>query len=177
MTRSYQTVQRRSTLLPLLCVFAVLLPGVALASDIKIGFVNIKRVLEESVQATSANERLEKEFAPKDRALMTQQKELRALEDQLVRDGAVMTEDQRFRLEADISGLRREVRRSQVEFQEEFNLRRNQELSKLQRQVRQVIQDLSKAEGYDLVVSDVVLYASPGIDITDAVLLRLDSGG
>ncbi len=108
---------------------------------------------------------------------MTQQKELRALEDQLVRDGAVMTEDQRFRLESDISSLRRKVRRSQVEFQEEFNLRRNQELSKLQRQVRQVIQDLSKAEGYDLVVSDVVLYASPRIDITGAVLLRLDSGG
>ena len=177
MTRSQQIVQRHSTLFALLCAAAILLPGAACAADLKIGFVNIKRVLEESVQATDANERLEKEFAPKDRALMTQQKELRALEDQLVRDGAVMTEDQRFRLESDISGLRREVRRSQVEFQEEFNLRRNQELSKLQRQVRQVIQDLSKAKGYDLVVSDVVLYASERIDITSAVLSSLDSGG
>ena len=156
----------------LLVVFAGL-PMTA-AAEAKIGFVNIKRVLEESVQARQANERLEKEFAPKDRTLMAQQKELRALEEQLVRDGSVMTDDQRFRLESDIASLRREVRRTQVEFQEEFNLRRNQELSKLQRQVRQVIQDLSRSEDFDLVVSDVVLFASERIDITDEVLQRLD---
>ena len=166
---------RRSLALTLLGV-AVATPGTLLAADLKIGYVNTKRVLEESVQAREANDRLEKEFAPKDRSLMAQQKEIRALEDQLLRDGAIMTEDQRFQLESDIASRRREVRRTQVEFQEEFNLRRNQELSKLQRQLRQVIQDLSRSEGFDLVVSDVVLFASERIDITREVLDRLDGG-
>ena len=177
MIPSKKIANRSVNLLALLTVFALLMPALGVAADLKIGYVNIKRVLEESAQAKDANDRLEKEFAPKDRALMTQQKELRALEEQYDKDAAVMTEDQRFRLESDIAALRRELRRSQVEFQEQFNLRRNQELGKLQRQVRQVIQDLSKAEGYDLVVNDAVLFASENIDITGDVLARLKSGG
>ena len=106
-----------------------------LAADVKIGFVNVAKVLDKSPQAADARERIEKEFAPKDRGLLAQQKELRALEDKLVRDGAVMTEDKRVNLEQDVRTRRRELRRAQEEFREELNLRRNQELSKLQRRV------------------------------------------
>lgn len=161
-----------------LILLTMLLAGVvgasnALAQDVKVGFVNVAKVLDESPQAAQARERIEKEFAPRDRALLAQQKELRALEDQLVRDGAVMTEDQRVKLEQDIRSRRREMRRTQEEFREELNLRRNQELSKLQRRVIEVIQELAKAESYDLVVTDGVVYASERIDITAKVVGRL----
>lgn len=161
-----------------LILLTVLLAGVVgasnvLAQDVKVGFVNVAKVLDESPQAAQARERIEKEFAPRDRALLAQQKELRALEDQLVRDGAVMTEDQRVQLEQDIRSRRREMRRTQEEFREELNLRRNQELSKLQRRVIEVIQELAKAQSYDLVLTDGVVYASERIDITAKVVGRL----
>ena len=147
--------------------------GVAVAADLKVGFVNVARVLDKSPQAADARERIEKEFAPKDRALLAQQKELRGIEDQLVRDGAVMTEEKRLNLEQEVRARRRELRRAQEEFREELNLRRNQELSKLQRRVIEVIQELAKAEGYDLVVSDGVVFASDKVDITEKVIGRL----
>ena len=84
-----------------------------------------------------------------------------------------MTEDQRIKLEQDIRSRRREMRRSQEEFREELNLRRNQELSKLQRRVIEVIQELAKAESYDLVVTDGVVYAGERVDITAKVVGRL----
>ena len=77
-------------------ILAGLLGQAALAQEVKVGFVNVAKVLDKSPQAADARERIEKEFAPKDRALLAQQKELRSLEDQLVRDQAVMTEEQRI---------------------------------------------------------------------------------
>ena len=167
------TQSRRFLILLTVLLTGALTTSNVLAQNVKVGFVNVAKVLDESPQAAQARERIEKEFAPRDRALLAQQKELRALEDQLVRDGAVMTEDQRSKLEQDIRSRRREMRRSQEEFREELNLRRNQELSKLQRRVIEVIQELAKAESYDLVVTDGVVYAGERVDITAKVVGRL----
>ena len=172
MTRRSKQTNRFFILLTMLLAGVVGVSNV-LAQDVKVGFVNVAKVLDESPQAAQARERIEKEFAPRDRALLAQQKELRALEDQLVRDGGVMTEDQRVKLEQDIRSRRREMRRTQEEFREELNLRRNQELSKLQRRVIEVIQELAKVESYDLVVTDGVVYASERVDITAKVVGRL----
>jgi outer membrane protein len=147
-------------------------------ADIKVGFVNVPVVLDKAPQAAAARDRIDKEFTPKDRALVAQQKELRTLEDQLIRDGSVMSDEQRVKLESDIRGLRRDIRRVQDEFREELNMRRNQELGKLQRRVLEVIQQLAKAEKFDLVVNDVgVLYFSETIDITEKVIARMKEAG
>ena len=65
------------------------------------------------------------------------------------------------------------MRREQDEFREDLNLRRSQELSKLQQKVTEVIQALAKAEKYDLIVSDGVIFAGERVDITDMILERL----
>lgn len=148
-------------------------PALALA-QVKVGFVNISKVLDKAPQAESARERIEKEFAPRDRELLDQQKEIRAMEDKLVKDGAVMSATERQRRESEIRSLKREIRRLQDEFREDLNLRRSQELSKLQRKVTEVIQELAKAEQYDLIVTDGVIYAGERVDITDKIIGRLN---
>jgi outer membrane protein len=147
--------------------------GPALAADIKVGFVDVSRVLDQSPQAEEARQRIQAEFAPIDQEIVRQQREVRTLEDQLVRDGAIMANEERMRLERDVLSRKRELRRLQEEFREDLNLRRNQELQKLQRQVVLTIRAMAKAEGYDLVISDGVLFASERVDITGMVLERL----
>lgn len=142
-------------------------------AQVKVGFVNISKVLDKAPQAETARERIEREFAPRDRELLEQQKEIRALEDKLVKNGAVMSATERQRQESEIRSLKREIRRLQDEFREDLNLRRSQELSKLQRKVTEVIQELAKAENYDLVVTDGVIYAGERVDITDKVIGQL----
>lgn len=161
-------------------VLASIMVGLALQlspplvlAQVKVGFVNISKVLDKAPQAESARERIEKEFAPRDRELLEQQKEVRAMEDQLAKNGAVMSATERQRQESEIRSLKREIRRLQDEFREDLNLRRSQELSKLQRKVTEVIQELAKAENYDLVVTDGVIYAGERVDITDKVIGQL----
>ena len=147
--------------------------GPALAADIKVGFVDVSRVLDQSPQAEEARQRIQAEFAPIDQEILRLQRELRALEEQLLRDGAVMANADRMRLERDVLSRKRDLRRNQEEFREDLNLRRNQELQKLQRQVVLAIRAMAKSEDFDLVISDGVLFASERVDITGTVLERL----
>ena len=145
----------------------------AASAEAKLGFVNVAKVLELAPQAEAARNRIEREFAPKDRELLQQQKDVRSLEDRLVKNAAVLSDVERQRTETEIRAAKRELRRAQDEFREDLNLRRSQELSKLQQKVTEVIQVLAKAEKYDLIVSDGVIFAGSRVDITDMILERL----
>ena len=147
--------------------------GTSAGADVMIGFVDVSRVLDQSPQARDARERIQAEFAPIDQEILRLQRDLRTLEEQLLRDGDVMANADRMRLERDVLSRKRELRRSQEEFREDLNLRRNQELQRLQRQVVLAIRAMAKAENYDLVISDGVLFASERIDLTGIVLERL----
>lgn len=143
------------------------------AQDIKVGFVNSAMLLEEAPQADAARKKLEKEFAPREKEIVSIQETLRELEEKIQRDGATWSEAEKSRQEREFNRRVRELQRYQAEFRDDLNLRRNEELGKLQRQIIQVIVDLAKSEGYDLIVSESVVFASTRIDITDTVLERL----
>lgn len=152
------------------------LPALALA-EIKVGFVNTVKLMEEAPQAKAAISKMETEFAPREKELVAIQREIKQAEDKLARDAAVMSETDRGKVERDLVSRKRDLKRSQDEFREDLNIRRNEELAKLQRHLYDAIVELAKADNYDLIVSEGVVYASTSIDITDAVLARLKKSG
>jgi len=154
-------------------VLALSLVATANAAEVKVGFVDVRKILDTAPQAERARLAIEREFAPRDRKLLQEQKELRQLEDRLIRDRDIMSAAERGRLEREVRTMKRELRRGQEEFRDDLNLRRNQELGKLQRKVITAIRALAKAENYDLVISDGVLFAGSRVDITDKVLAKL----
>ena len=150
--------------------------GVAHA-ELKIGVVNVARLLEEAPQAKSAMQALQDEFAPRQREIVEQQKDLRAKQEKLQRDAAVMAENERRNVERDLREGERELSRKQSEYLEDLNLRRNEELGKLQRSLLQEVQNFARTGSYDLVVGDGVLFARDSIDITAEVLAALQKSG
>ena len=104
-----------------------------------------------------------------------QQKELKAKEEKLQRDGAVMAENERRNAEKDLREGQRELARKQNEYVEDLNLRRNEELGKLQRSLLQEVQAFARTSSYDLVVGDGVLYVNESMDITPQVLSALQA--
>ena len=143
------------------------------AADYKIGVVNAVRVLEAAPQADAARKKLEKEFASRDRELVAAQKSLKGLEDRMVKDGAIMSDTERSRLERDIVNKRRELKRDQEEFREDVNFRRNEEFGKIQRDIVEAIREVAKSQKFDLVLGEGVIFASKAVDITDSVINHL----
>jgi outer membrane protein len=156
-------------------VFALIVAGAAAAQnaaaeDYKIGAVNTIRLLEQSPQAENMRTQIEKEFAPKDRELVAAQKKLKDMEDRLAKDAAIMSETERRNLERDIINDRRELKRSQDEFREDLTFRRNEEMAKIQKEIIEAIQSVAKQNGFDVVLTEGVIYASPKVDITALVV-------
>jgi outer membrane protein len=164
----------KTVTLALLTIAAASLPFGAAQAQAKIGVVNIARLLQEAPQAQAASQALENEFANRRRELETQQKDLKAREDKLAKDGAVMAEAERRNAEKTLRDGQRELARKQNEFLEDLNVRRNEALGQLQRTVLQEVQTYAKGAGLDIVVADA-LYASQSVDITNQVLAALQS--
>ena len=144
------------------------------AEDIKIGFVDPVRLLELSPQGEKALRLLEQEFGPRDKVLIDLRENILNMERDLEKNRLVMqiTETQKKQREIDV--LKRKLKREQEEAREDYNLRRNEELGRLQRLVRETIVEIAKEDGFDLIVEQAV-YVSGRINLTERVLERLQS--
>jgi outer membrane protein len=142
-------------------------------AELKIGVVNIPAVLEKAPQAEKAKKRLEVEFKPRDNQLVAQQKEIQDMEAKFNKDSAVMSDSKRNSLEREIQNKKRDAKRSQQEFSEDFNTRRNEELGKLQRRIVEAIRTIAKEQDFDLILTDGVIYSSEQMDITSQLQQKL----
>jgi len=142
-------------------------------AEVKMGVVNFQKLLEEAPQTKSAMQALENEFAPRRRELLTMQNDLKAKDDKLQKEGAVMAEADRAKAEKSLRDQQREFSRKAGEFQDDASTRRNEEIGKVQRYLIGEIQTYANAQGYDLVLGDGVFFAKGPLDITANVLAVL----
>jgi outer membrane protein len=159
----------------LVAILATGAAAVAEAQALKIGYVNFGRLLEESPQAKAAQAALEGEFLPRQRDIAAQRKSLQEKADKLQKEAAVMSEADRLRSEREVRDLELNVNRRFNELQEDLNLRRNEEVGRMQRALIQEVQAYARANAYQLVVSDGVLFAAEGIDITPQLVAAIKS--
>ena len=156
-------------------VAALLAAAPLWAAELKIGYVNYGQLLEQSPQAKVISDSMRSEIMPRQRELQTQEQTLRTRADKLQKDGATMSDDQRTREEKEVRDGARELERKKQEAQDDFNARRNEELSRLQKTLIEEVRTYAKAQNFDLVLADGVIYAAQAIDITPAVLAVLQS--
>lgn len=155
---------------------AVLAVGAApapAATDLKVGYVNAVKVIEEAPQGEAALKKLEAEFGPRDKELVAMQAKVKKLEEDLEKNGLLMKDAERRAKEHEIVVLKRDLRRATQEFREDYNLRRNEELAALQKIVYKAILEIAKQENYDLILHEGTIYASKKVDLTDKVLRKL----
>jgi outer membrane protein len=160
----------------LLC--GLMTPGVVAAQTtgaLKIGWVNVARLIQESPQARAIQKALEEEFSPRQRELVAKQNELKERQAKLQKDLEVMGAEERRNAESAFRNDERDLGRRQNEFLEDFNVRRNEEIGKLQRELLKEVQAFAKERGYDLIVGEGVLYAGQGIEVTQQIVEALEA--
>ncbi|MHB8729072.1 MAG: OmpH/Skp family outer membrane protein [Sulfuricaulis sp.] len=150
----------------------LLLPGQVVSAEIKIGYVNAVKVIEEAPQGEAALKKLEAEFAPRDKKIVSMQNKLKQLEKDLDKNALLLKDSEHRSKEFEIISLKRDISRATQEFREDYNLRRNEELATLQKIVQRTINEIAKQEKYDLILESAV-YAGPRADITDKILKKL----
>jgi outer membrane protein len=141
-------------------------------AETKIGFVNTEKLLREAPLSVAAQKKLEREFSARQQDLQKLAKQARDLQAQLDKDGVTMSDSERKNKERDLGNQSRELQRQEREFREDLNLRRNEELGQIQERARKTIQDIAKAEKFDIIIEQAV-FVDPKSDITDRVMKAL----
>ncbi len=155
-----------------LALALALLPLAALAQA-KLGYVDMKRLLDNAPQVQAGRDRLQREFAARDTALKRDETRLADLKNEFERDGVLLNKTDADAKKREIDALERSVKRTREELRAELKSRSDQELDKSWQEINNTVVDYAREQGLDLVVPSPVVYADPRIDITDRVLERL----
>lgn len=156
-----------ATLLAILCA-----PGLA-AADVKIGYVDLQRALNESSAGKKAKEDFRGQVERLESQLKGKKEELDKLKSDLETKGTVMADGQRKKLETEFEQKRLDLKRRFEDSQAELQ-KKDQELTgKIIQDLQGIIKEVGDRDGYTLILelgSSPVLYYKKSADITDDVL-------
>ncbi len=170
MNASLFSVIRAGSLVVVASVMAVS----AMAQDFRIGFVNTDRIFREASLAKAAQAKLEQEFLRREKEVQNLAAQLKTASEKFEREAPTLAESQRVVRQRQLITQDQEFQRKQREFQEDLNLRKNEELQAVLERANRAIKQIAEAEKYDLVIQEAV-YINPKHDITDKVLSSLNN--
>jgi outer membrane protein len=148
------------------------------AADYKIGYVDLAKILNESPSAKAAQKKLEQEFTPRNKKLAVKAKQIKKQKEKLQKESEIMSSDQIDALQRKIMKGERVLKRDATEAQEDFKLRRRDELGKIENKLKAVILGIAESENYDLILTNAdVTYASDksNVNITAKVLNKFNA--
>ena len=106
----------------LIAIFLILIFNTSIVSaEIKIGFVEIKKILQNAPQTVKANKVLEKEFTKRTKKLKKTVKKIKQKEIAFQKDSMTMSDSDREKKIKEIQGLKIDAQRTEREVREERN--------------------------------------------------------
>ena len=142
-------------------------------AEVKIGFVEVQKILKNAPQTVKANKKLEKEFTKRTARLKKVVKSIKDKESAFRKNSMTMSEGERAKKQKEIQSLKIDAQRTEREVREDIDIRRREEIAKVQAQVNIAVEKVAKDQGYDLVLYQGVAYAGKKVDITSVVIKAL----
>ena len=160
-----------------LVVAAITLSLVAMPAlaQVKLGFVNGQKVINDSPQAIKAKKKIEGQFEKRDQELQALAKRLQGMQEALEKNALTISETDKRVKEREFNDKNIEFQRKQREFREDLNLKQNEEMAGIYERVNKAIKQVAEAEKYDLILQEAV-YINPKFDITEKVIKALGDG-
>lgn len=144
----------------------------AWAQSVHVGYVDMKRVLDNAPQVLAGKQLLDQEFRSRSEAIEIDEFRAQALQDQLSQGDISTASSQQT--ERELRELRRNINRRKEDLRDELSFRRTEEVQKLEEEINLAVQEIARRNGFDLILSSPVVYASPELDITDLILDQLE---
>ena len=148
--------------------------GSAAAAE-RIGFVNIQESMAKAPQVKAAENLLKQEFGAREKALVAQRDAIRQQEANLRRNAAVMSAASKTAAEKKLREEMSKFNSTMASFNADVSAKRTELLQGLQKKISLAITKVAKRDGYDMILSSGVAYASKRVDLTAQVLREMGS--
>lgn len=166
-----------------LVIFSMLLwfvPSAATAEEIKLGYVDLQRALNDSEAGKTAKEKFKGEVDKAEASLEKRKTEVEKLKEELEKKGLLLNEEQRDSLERDYRDKLGEFERVYKNLQQELQIRDRQLTGRILEGLREVVQSVGEQGSYTVILegnNTVVLYGSKAIDLTDTIIKAYNQKG
>ena len=145
------------------------------ADGIKIGVVDLQRIMQTSPQMKTIQDKLEKEFKPRRDKLIAMEENLKKDMEKFKRDSAILNDAQKKSLEKSIITSQQTFEREGQQYQQELSTAHNEAMEGLYNKIRTAIQKVANAQKYDIILQkDAAPYSSDKLDVTADVIKNLD---
>jgi outer membrane protein len=143
-------------------------------APIKIGYVSLERILNESKMAKEAQLKMQNDFGAREKDVRDGVAKIKAEAAQLDKDALVIPEVDRIRRQRELAEHDREIQRKQRELIEDTQRRGAEERSKIFEKANQVLKSLVEQKKLDIVIQEAA-FVSSRVDITNEVIAALNS--
>ena len=164
-------------LLTVACVSAFLVSNVY-AAEIKIGYVDVQRVLNKSQAGLEHRRALQARADELKETIQKKQAELKALKESIEKQAVMLSEEAKREKEREYQKELKEFERLVKDSREELKQSEMERTTALLKRIEKVITTLGEKERYTLVLEkseSFILYAPKEVDITDRVIKAFDS--
>ena len=168
--------------IPLFILSAVFLlwPILVHAEEIKLGYVDLQKALNDSEAGKSAKEKFKGEVEKAEQSLEKRKSEVEKLKEELEKKGLLLNEEQRDALERDYRDKMGDFERVYKNLQQELQIRDRQLTGRILEDLRAVVQRIGEQGSYTVILegnNTVVLYGAKAIDLTDTIIKAYNQKG
>ena len=143
------------------------------AGSTKIGYINIDHIVKSSPQFIQANQAVIERFEPQEKQLVGLSEQLQSLVDQYNNSANSLSKDERNTQLKKISILENNLKQQALALKNQLKQVNEQELSKIQDLINQVVKEIAVNQNFDLILYQEVAYASQSVNITSLVSQKL----
>jgi outer membrane protein len=155
-------------------------PGLATAQSggSKIGVLNIQESIGKSAEGKKAFAELQKKYQPREQDLGRQQQDIAALQDQLQKQSATLSNEEQARLTRDLEEKQKIFKRATEDANVDFQNDSQEVIRRVGQKMLRVIGEYAQQNGFVLVIDNQqvpVYYVAKEIDLTDEIVKRYDA--
>ena len=144
----------------------------------KIAYIDIKLVIRDSKAGKAANASFQKEVEAKRAIIDQKRKALEDMRQDVIQNGAVMSESKRRKLAETIEKKQKDLDRTREDIRVELQ-RKDLELTQnVLKDIEVIVNKIGEQEGFDIIVEKTeagILFGSSAADITQKVISASDS--
>ena len=171
---------RTRGLLPVALALAAVagLPRPAYA-DLKIGYVDLQRALEETDEGKKAKAKLKADFEKKQKDLDTRQEELKKEKADFDKQAPILKPEALQAKQASMQQKLISLQETYVRLQKELQEREATETGRIFKKMKTVIAVIAEKEGVQYVfeANTGILYAPPSLDLTNELIRKYNASG
>jgi len=143
---------------------------------VKIGYVDIQRVIAESSAGKRAKERFQAQIKKAEADVQKERIDLDRLKSDLEKKGALLKEEERRSMEADFQKRSVNLQRSMGDYQQDLRQKEGEMMTEILKELEQVVSDVGKAEKFTIILErSQILYSDQATDITNKVIESYNS--